>query len=74
MDVDELEMVEVELKYCERCGGLWMRLRGDDGVYCANCAPEMARLPLARRLKEVEAEMEVRISEPVFFCEEGGNA
>ena len=29
--------IQVELKYCERCGGLWLRPRGRDGVYCANC-------------------------------------
>ena len=29
--------IQVELKYCERCGGLWMRLQGADGVCCASC-------------------------------------
>lgn len=28
---------QVELKYCERCGGLFLRGRGADGVYCAGC-------------------------------------
>ena len=33
--------VTVELKYCERCGGLWLRASGNPGVYCAVCAPQM---------------------------------
>jgi Zn-finger nucleic acid-binding protein len=28
---------KVELKYCERCGGLWLRPTGADGVYCVSC-------------------------------------
>ena len=28
--------VRVELKYCERCGGLWVR-EGGGGVYCNKC-------------------------------------
>jgi Zn-finger nucleic acid-binding protein len=27
----------VELKYCERCGGLWLRPQGTDRVFCASC-------------------------------------
>jgi hypothetical protein len=27
----------IELKYCERCGGLWLRPQGADAVYCAGC-------------------------------------
>jgi hypothetical protein len=36
---------KLELKYCERCGGLWLRPRGGDLVYCAECAVEMSGLP-----------------------------
>jgi Zn-finger nucleic acid-binding protein len=36
---------ELELKYCERCGGLWLRLHGDSEVYCARCRTQMAELP-----------------------------
>jgi len=32
---------QVELKYCERCGGLFLRRPATDVVYCAGC---MARL------------------------------
>jgi hypothetical protein len=36
--------VGVELKYCEHCGGLWVRERGA-GVYCNKCSPKVADLP-----------------------------
>lgn len=36
--------VGVELKYCEHCGGLYVRERGA-GVYCNNCQPKVADLP-----------------------------
>ena len=74
MEVDELEIVELELKYCEHCGSLWMRLRGDDGVYCAKCVPAMAEFPLSRRLKHLDAEMEAGLGEQAFVCAQGGNA
>ena len=36
--------VGVELKYCEHCGGLWVRERGA-GVYCKKCEAKVADLP-----------------------------
>jgi Zn-finger nucleic acid-binding protein len=41
----EGEEIQVELKYCERCGGLWLRPRGADGVYCASCRVRLAAMP-----------------------------
>ena len=38
----------MELKYCERCGGLWLRPAGSGFSYCPNCAAAMAELPSAR--------------------------
>lgn len=37
--------LQLELKYCERCGGLWLRPAGGGQIYCAACAREMAKLP-----------------------------
>ncbi len=38
MEVEDPEVTQLELKYCERCGALWLRLRGVQDVYCAwNC-------------------------------------
>jgi Zn-finger nucleic acid-binding protein len=36
--------LKVEVKYCERCGGLWLRHAGSPQVYCAYCAPDMAEV------------------------------
>jgi len=41
----EGEEIEVELKYCERCGGLWLRRQGAEGVYCASCRVRLAAMP-----------------------------
>jgi hypothetical protein len=34
-----------ELKYCERCGGLWLRPMGGAQIYCVGCGRAMAELP-----------------------------
>ncbi len=61
--------LQMELKYCERCGGLWLRQKGMQQVYCASCLPKMAeftgpqrsvsqpRLPVGDRF-EFEATIE----------------
>jgi len=36
---------QVELKYCERCGGLWLRPQGDSEVHCGSCRLRMADMP-----------------------------
>ena len=40
--------VKVELKYCEHCGGLWVREAGT-GVYCEKCEPKVADLPVPKK-------------------------
>lgn len=40
--------IRVELKYCEHCGGLWVR-EGGAGVYCEKCQPKIADLPIPKR-------------------------
>lgn len=44
----ESEHVRVELKYCEHCGGLWVR-EGGRGVYCGKCEGKVADLPPAKK-------------------------
>jgi Zn-finger nucleic acid-binding protein len=39
--------ISFELKYCERCGGLWLRPTGGEQIYCRVCAGAMAELPPA---------------------------
>jgi hypothetical protein len=41
----EAKDVPMELKYCERCGGLWLRPQGGEGVYCPGCCVRLAMLP-----------------------------
>ena len=45
IDSKERYITGLELKYCERCGGLWLRLQGDSEVYCASCRRHMERMP-----------------------------
>jgi hypothetical protein len=41
--------VRVELKYCERCGMLWMRECGSGLTYCNGCQPDVAELPILKK-------------------------
>ena len=41
--------VGMELKYCEHCGGLWVRERGTGTVYCDRCAAKVADLPATKK-------------------------
>jgi DNA-directed RNA polymerase specialized sigma24 family protein len=50
--LDDL-LVPVELKYCERCGGLWFREREETKIYCPGCVPLMADMPTPRRKRVV---------------------
>jgi Zn-finger nucleic acid-binding protein len=80
MDFDDLNIVQLELKYCERCGGLWVREMGIDEIYCATCAIAMIdcatatrrhsspRLPINHKSREVSGPKVVAI------CAKGGKA
>jgi hypothetical protein len=48
-DSGRADELQFELKYCERCGGLWLRPVGGGQVYCVACAGQMAELPQASR-------------------------
>jgi uncharacterized Zn finger protein (UPF0148 family) len=79
MDTEGLEIIRLELKYCERCGGLWMRARGSGDVYCPSCAVEMLDLPTRRRKKphllvNDRVEIKSQCEEWSAVCGEGGNA
>jgi hypothetical protein len=41
-------VTRVELKYCEHCGALWVRESGT-GVYCRQCEPKVADLPVPKK-------------------------
>ncbi len=70
----------VELKYCERCGGLWLRPWGSKEVYCRLCVFKMAELPVPRRKGKVRLpvgpglELEGCVGEVTGICAGGGRA
>ncbi|PYX88904.1 MAG: hypothetical protein DMG68_06885 [Acidobacteria bacterium] len=79
METDFVEVLEVELKYCERCGGLWLRRLGVAEVYCPICVPLMADLPMAARKRTAKASvvdrsLEGECVELFAICCEGGHA
>ena len=41
--------VGVELKYCEHCGGLWVRECGSGLIYCEKCRLVVAELPAPKK-------------------------
>lgn len=49
--------VYFQLKYCERCGSLWLRPEGTASPYCPNCEHIMAALPVRapRRNRKTDA-------------------
>ena len=57
-----------ELKYCERCGGLWLRPVAGGQIYCVACGRQMAELPPASQ----EAET-ARMSRGPRWGGDGGN-
>jgi Zn finger protein HypA/HybF involved in hydrogenase expression len=77
--LDEM-VVPVELKYCERCGGLWLRETEAAEIYCPGCRPEMVDLPRGKKKRVVVVavnsidELEGCLAELTAFCGEGGNA
>lgn len=48
MATDLTTVVQLELKYCERCGGLWLRQPGSNAVYCRTCLLVLAEFPTVR--------------------------
>ena len=80
METEGLEIIRLELKYCERCGGLWMRTRGTGEVFCPSCALEMSDAPIGRRrrrphlLVSDSVELKGQCEELWAVCGEGGNA
>lgn len=50
MRSEDPEVIQLQLKYCERCGALWLRLRGAQQVFCAPCELEVMDLPAPRNI------------------------
>jgi len=45
MEIDDVRITLLELKYCERCGGLWLRETGSDEVLCESCSARKNQFP-----------------------------
>ncbi len=67
MESEGWEVVQLELKYCERCGGLWVRVLNSSIIYCAPCAIEMAQVAVPRR-RTLKASGVASPVQPVSKC------
>jgi ribosomal protein L37AE/L43A len=63
--IDKIERTDkqMELKYCERCGGLFLRLLGVSLVYCEACMAHWAALSTTDALVRSRARRRLRTSE-----------
>jgi hypothetical protein len=52
METIDSNAIQMELKYCERCGGLWLRIRGSELVYCGPCSVILAGIARDPRFLE----------------------
>jgi hypothetical protein len=78
--INEAVMMRMQLKYCEQCGGLWVRRNGENESLCPRCRWAVARIPEAwrgahtgqkRRCQRVRSWFEARWSP--WREERGGN-
>lgn len=81
MKFEDPEVIQLELKYCERCGALWLRLRGTQEIYCAPCDLEILDLPSPRHVPSKprlpgnhKIEIKARPDGLPPFCGKGGTA
>jgi len=74
----ELEIVRLELKYCERCGELWLRRRGEGSVYCVSCLSQLGKLgdhgEATLPLRKHRIALDEKGGGFLLVCHEGGNA
>jgi hypothetical protein len=62
--------LNLELKYCERCGGLWLRPSGGAQIYCITCARQMAEMPPAAPEFESSSEERCTLVEEIDDMDE----
>jgi hypothetical protein len=80
MEIDDLNIILLELKYCERCGRLWLRPRGSEEGLCAPCVARGTELPGAfgehhlRLALRTTIRVDGESREVLVMCGEGGNA
>jgi len=79
MGIDDVSVTLLELKYCERCGGLWLRQTGCDEVLCEGCSARKAEFPGAasqslRFALRTTIHVDGESREVLVMCGAGGNA
>lgn len=74
METQERKVLELELKYCERCGRLWLRLRGSEVVVCRACTTAMAGLTRWPSVGNPRMQRPEPAPVESAFWGEGGNA
>jgi hypothetical protein len=75
MEALDSNAIHLELKYCERCGWLSLRLRDSDLVFCPPCALAMSGLSRDPRFRSDVSRGTARDRDThVAFWTEGGNA
>ncbi|HZP63744.1 MAG TPA: hypothetical protein VFB28_10050 [Terriglobales bacterium] len=77
MEIDDLSVTLLELKYCERCGGLWLREKGCEESLCQACSTRKAEFADVGRMcfalrTTINVDGEGR--EVFVMCGAGGNA
>jgi ribosomal protein L37AE/L43A len=75
MELQDVDAIQMELKYCERCGALWLRLTGSDLIFCSPCSVILAGLARDPRFREPRGSNSRgggKIN--TAFWSEGGNA
>lgn len=65
--------IHLELKYCERCGGLWLRPTGSELIFCKGCVKSRAGILGWRRIAQ-PSRRPADMDSPEGFWSEGGNA
>jgi hypothetical protein len=81
MKIEDPEVIQLELKYGERGGALWLRLRGAQQVYCAPCDLEMLDLFCPRQVSSRprlpgnhKIEVKAQPGDLSAICGKGGTA
>jgi ribosomal protein L37AE/L43A len=75
MELQDVDAIQMELKYCKRCGALWLRLTGSDLIFCSPCSVILAGLARDPRFREPRGSNSRgggKIN--TAFWSEGGNA
>jgi ribosomal protein L37AE/L43A len=74
MELQDVDAIQMELKYCERCGALWLRLTGSDLIFCSPCSVILAGLARDPRFREHRGPNSGERKISSAFWSEGGNA